>query len=107
MDNRAIAMINGVAVGAGMGMSVMRDLRVAADTARFSTGYVRAGPVPGAGDTYFLPHLVGTAKALELLWTADFIEVPQALELDIVDRVVPADKPAEETYDLARQTADH
>ena len=107
MDNRAIAMINGVAVGAGMGMSVMRDLRVAADTARFSTGYVRVGLVPGDGDTYFLPRLVGTAKALELLWTVDFIEVPQALELDIVNRVVPADKPAEETYALARQTADH
>ena len=97
MDKPVIAMVNGVAVGAGMGMSVMCDLRIAADTARFSTGYVRVGLVPGDGDTYFLPRLVGTAKALELLWTADFIEAPQALELGIVNRVAPADKLAEET----------
>src|SRR5439155_586088 len=106
MDKPVIAMINGVAVGAGMGMSVMCDLRIAADTARFSTGYVRVGLVPGDGDTYFLPRLTGTAKALELLWTADFIEAPKALELGIVNRVVPADKLAEETYALAHQIAD-
>ena len=69
MDKPVIAMVNGVAVGAGMGMCVMCDMRVAADTARFSTGYVRVGLVPGDGDTYFLPRLTGTAKALELLWT--------------------------------------
>jgi 2-(1,2-epoxy-1,2-dihydrophenyl)acetyl-CoA isomerase len=95
MDKPVIAMINGVAVGAGMGMSVMCDLRIAADTARFSTGYVRVGLVPGDGDTYFLPRL-----------TADFIEAPQALELGIVNRVVAADKLAEATYALAHQIAE-
>jgi enoyl-CoA hydratase/carnithine racemase len=101
-----IAMVNGVAVGAGMGMSLMCDLRIASDAARFSTGYVRVGLVPGDGDTYFLPRLIGTARALELLWTADFTEAPQALELGIVNRVVPAAKLAEETYALARRIAD-
>jgi len=106
MDKPVIAMVNGLAVGAGMGMSVMCDLRIAAESARFSTGYVRVGLVPGDGDTYFLPRLTGTAKALELLWTADFIEAPKALELGIVNRVVAADKLAEETYALAHQIAD-
>ena len=92
MDKPVIAMVNGVAVGAGMGMSLMCDMRIASDAARFSTGYVRVGLVPGDGDTYFLPRLIGTARALELLWTADFIEAPKALELGIVNRVVPADK---------------
>ena len=105
MDKPVIAMINGVAVGAGMGMSVMCDLRIAADTARFSTGYVRVGLVPGDGDTYFLPRLTGTAKALELLWTADFIEAPKALELGIVNRVVPADKLMEEALAVAEKIA--
>jgi len=91
MDKPVIAMINGVAVGAGMGMSVMCDLRIAADTARFSTGYVRVGLVPGDGDTYFLPRLVGTAKALEL---------------GIIQRVVPDAQLKEGTYALARQIAD-
>ena len=89
MDKPVIAMVNGLAVGAGMGMCVMCDIRVAAESARFSTGYVKVGLVPGDGDTYFLPRLVGAAKALELLWTADFIEAPEAHRLGIVQRVVP------------------
>jgi len=106
MDKPVIAMVNGLAVGAGMGMCVMCDLRVAAQSARFSTGYVRVGLVPGDGDTYFLPRLVGPAKALELLWTADFIEAPEAHRLGIVQRVVPDATLQEETYALARQIAD-
>jgi enoyl-CoA hydratase/carnithine racemase len=106
MDKPVIAMVNGVAVGAGMGMAVMCDLRIASDAARFSTGYVRVGLVPGDGDTYFLPRLVGSAKALELLWTADFVEAPEAERLGIVNRVVPADRLAEETFALARKIAD-
>src|SRR4026208_700738 len=55
MDKPVIAMVNGVTVGAGMGMSLMCDMRIASDQARFSTGYVRAGPVPGRGGPHLLP----------------------------------------------------
>jgi len=89
MDKPVIAMVNGLA-----------------ESARFSTGYVRVGLVPGDGDTYFLPRLVGAAKALELLWTADFIEAPEAHRLGIVQRVVPDAQLREVTYALARQIAD-
>src|ERR1051326_1942057 len=65
MDKPVIAMVNGLAVGAGMGMCVMCDVRIAAQSARFSTGYVKVGLVPGDGDTYFLPRLVGAAKRSE------------------------------------------
>jgi enoyl-CoA hydratase/carnithine racemase len=106
MDKPVLAMVNGLAVGAGMGMSLMCDVRVASEEARFSTGYVKVGLVPGDGDTYFLPRLVGPAKALELLWTADFIEAADALRLGIVNRVVPAAQLHETTYALARQIAD-
>jgi 2-(1,2-epoxy-1,2-dihydrophenyl)acetyl-CoA isomerase len=106
MDKPVIAMVNGVAVGAGMGMALMCDLRIASEVARFSTGYVRVGLVPGDGDTYFLPRLVGTAKALELLWTAEFVDAAAAERLGIVNRVVPAGRLAEETYALARRIAD-
>ncbi|HXH83919.1 MAG TPA: enoyl-CoA hydratase [Candidatus Tectomicrobia bacterium] len=106
VDKPVIAMVNGLAVGAGMGMCVMCDVRVAAESARFSTGYVRVGLVPGDGDTYFLPRLVGAAKALELLWTADFIEAPEAHRLGIVQRVVPDAELRDATYAFARQLAD-
>jgi enoyl-CoA hydratase/carnithine racemase len=106
MDKPVIAMVNGVAVGAGMGMCLMCDVRIASDEARFSTGYVKVGLVPGDGDTYFLPRLVGTAKALELLWTSDFVDAIHAERLGIVNRVVPAAELTEETYRFARQIAD-
>jgi len=106
VDKPVIAMVNGLAVGAGMGMCVMCDVRMAAESARFSTGYVRVGLVPGDGDTYFLPRLVGPAKALELLWTADFIEAPEALRLGIVQRVVPDAELRDATWAFARQVAD-
>jgi 2-(1,2-epoxy-1,2-dihydrophenyl)acetyl-CoA isomerase len=106
VDKPVIAMVNGLTVGAGMGMSLMCDVRIAAESARFSTGYVRVGLVPGDGDTYFLPRLVGSAKALELLWTADFLEAAEALRLGIVNRVVPDAQLKEATYAFARQIAD-
>ena len=105
MDKPVIAMVNGLAVGAGMGMCVMCDVRFASDEARFSTGYVKVGLVPGDGDTYFLPRLVGAAKALELLWTADFIEAAEALRVGIVQRVVPAAELKAATYAFAEQIA--
>ncbi|MBI2156182.1 MAG: enoyl-CoA hydratase/isomerase family protein [Candidatus Rokubacteria bacterium] len=105
VDKPVIAMVNGLAVGAGMGMCVMCDVRIASDEARFSTGYVRVGLVPGDGDTYFLPRLVGAAKALELLWTADFIDAQEALRLGIVNRVVPHGDLLQQTRAFAAQIA--
>jgi 2-(1,2-epoxy-1,2-dihydrophenyl)acetyl-CoA isomerase len=105
MDKPVLAMVNGLAVGAGMGMCVMCDVRVASDQARFATGYVGVGLVPGDGDTYFLPRLVGSAKALELFWTGDFIDAAEAHRLGIVNRVVPAAELREATYELARRIA--
>jgi enoyl-CoA hydratase/carnithine racemase len=105
MDKPVLAMVNGVAVGAGMGMCLMCDVRVASDQARFATGYVGVGLVPGDGDTYFLPRLVGSAKALELFWTGEFVDAAEALRLGIVNRVVPAADLASATYALAQRIA--
>jgi 2-(1,2-epoxy-1,2-dihydrophenyl)acetyl-CoA isomerase len=105
VDKPVIAMVNGLAVGAGMGMALMCDLRIASEHARFATGYVKVGLVPGDGDAYFLPRLVGTARALELLWTGDFVEAAEAERLGIVNRVVAADRLVEETRALARRIA--
>ncbi len=106
MDKPVIAMVNGVAVGAGMGMALQCDLRIAAEEAKFSTGYVNVGLVPGDGDAFFLPRLVGIAKALELLWTGDFVDAREAERLGIVNKVVPAGDLKQFTYELARRIAD-
>ena len=100
-----IAALNGVAVGAGLDLALMCDLRFAADTARLSEGYIKAGLVPGEGGCYYLPRLVGVAKALELFWTGDFIDAQEALRIGMVNKVYPADKLMEETYNFAGRLA--
>ncbi len=106
IDKPVIAVLNGVAVGAGLDMALMCDIRFAADNARFSEGYVKAGMVPGDGGAYYLPRLVGIAKALELLWTGDFIDAEEAHRIGMVNRVYPADTLLKESYTFAKRLAD-
>ena len=89
LDKPVIAAVNGVAVGAGMDMALMCDMRFMAQSATLSEGYVRVGAVPGDGGCYYLPRLVGRAKALELLLTGDFIDSAEALRIGLVNRVCP------------------
>ncbi|NYE23145.1 enoyl-CoA hydratase/isomerase family protein [Pigmentiphaga litoralis] len=82
-----IAAVNGAAVGAGMDLALMCDLRLGSASARFSEGYIRVGLLPGNGGCYFLPRLVGPARALELLWTGDFVSADEALRIGLVNHV--------------------
>jgi enoyl-CoA hydratase/carnithine racemase len=106
LDKPVIAAINGVAVGAGMGMALMCDMRIIARSARLSEGYIRVGLVPGDGDCYYLPRLVGPAKALELLLTGDFIDAAEAARLGIANHVVNDDDLPAAVNRLARKLAD-
>ena len=97
IDKPVIAAVNGVAVGAGMDMALHADLRVAAESARFAETYVRVGLVPGNGGAWFLPRLIGMPRALEMLWSADFVNANKALEYGLVNKVVPDNKLMDET----------
>jgi enoyl-CoA hydratase/carnithine racemase len=105
LDKPVIAAMNGAAVGAGLDMALMCDLRFAAAGARFSEGYVKVGLIPGDGGTFFLPRLVGVAKALELLWTGDFVNAEEAERIGLVNRVLPPDQLLPGTYEYAARLA--
>jgi 2-(1,2-epoxy-1,2-dihydrophenyl)acetyl-CoA isomerase len=105
LDKPYIAAVNGAAVGAGMDMASMADIRIASDAAKFAMSYVKVGLIPGDGGCYFLPRIVGVAKALELIWTGDFIDPEEAQRIGYVSQVVPADKLLDTTRDFALRLA--
>lgn len=106
LDKPVIAAVNGVATGGGVDIALMCDLRFAARSARFSENYVRMGLIPGAGGAYYLPRLVGTAKALELFWSCDSIDAQEAERIGLVNRVFDDDRLMDETFAFARKLAD-
>lgn len=100
-----IAAVNGVAAGAGFSLALMCDTRIASDQASFVIAYGRIGASPDGGMTYFLPRVVGQARAVELLLTDPLISAAEAKEEGIVAEVVPADRLMEVARERAEELA--
>jgi len=100
-----IAAMRGAAVGAGLDMALLCDMRIAGESVMLSEGYIKVGLVPGDGGAWLLPRIAGSAKAMELLMTGDFVDAKEALRLGMVNRVVPDADVLTVTYDLARKIA--
>jgi enoyl-CoA hydratase len=105
MSKPTIAAINGPAVGAGGSLALACDLRIASAAASFGLVFSRLGLVPDWGGTYFLPRLVGTGKALELILSGDIIDANEAARLGIFNRVVPAEQLDGAARELAKTFA--
>lgn len=84
-----IAAVNGTAAGAGFSLTLPCDLRIAAESATFVMAFVRIGLIPDAASTYFLPRLIGPARAAELMMLGDAIDSQRAHQIGLVSRVVP------------------
>lgn len=92
LDVPVICAINGPAIGAGLDLTCMCDIRIASETATFAESFVRVGIVPGDGGAWLLPRAVGRAKAAEMAFTGEAIDAQQALACGLVSRVVPSDQ---------------
>ncbi|MCZ7526644.1 MAG: enoyl-CoA hydratase-related protein [Acidimicrobiia bacterium] len=87
MGKPSIAAVNGPAIGAGFGLALACDIRLASPAARFGATFIAMGLVPDYGVSYFLPRVVGTSTALELLLTGRMVDAEEARALGIVSRV--------------------
>ncbi|PSR23158.1 MAG: enoyl-CoA hydratase [Sulfobacillus acidophilus] len=105
LEKPTIAMVNGVAAGAGMSLALACDLRIAVVGVRFSQTFVRIGLVPDSGSSYFLPRLIGPARALEMAMTGMMVDDETALQWGLINRLVTDEQLQKETYDLARTLA--
>ncbi len=105
MEKPVIAAINGTAVGAGFDLACACDIRIASDTARFMAAYIHVGLFPGYGGTWLYPRVLGPAKAAELMYTGNFLEVDEAKSLGFVNDVVSGDELIGAAEKMARRIA--
>jgi enoyl-CoA hydratase/carnithine racemase len=106
MPQPTVAALPGPAAGAGLSIALACDLRIAAESAFVTTGFANIGLSGDYGSSFFLTHLVGAAKARELLFLSDRIPAQECARLGIVNRVVPDDRLYDEARALARRLAD-
>ena len=105
LDVPVICAINGPAIGAGLDLTCMCDIRIASEKATFAESFVKVGIVPGDGGAWLLPRAVGMSKAAEMAFTGDSLNAQEALACGLVSRVVAPEKLMEEALNLANKIA--
>jgi 2-(1,2-epoxy-1,2-dihydrophenyl)acetyl-CoA isomerase len=105
VEKPVIAAINGVAAGGGVNLALACDIRIASEKARFAQVFTRRGVHPDWGGIYFLPRLVGYAKAAELIFSGEVIDAQEAYKLGMVNKLVPHDQLLEEVRKMAERMA--
>ena len=89
MDKPVIAALNGSAAGYGLDLALGADIRVMAQSAKLAASYAKRGVLPESGGTWYLPRMLGWAKAAELIFTGRTLNAAQSLEIGLVNKVVP------------------
>jgi 2-(1,2-epoxy-1,2-dihydrophenyl)acetyl-CoA isomerase len=100
-----IAAIHGYAIGIGLTLPLNCDIRIVAEGTKLNTMFLRVGLVPEFGSSYLLPRIIGLAKACELVYLPRMVDAQEALEIGLVNRVVPADRLMAEAMALAETLA--
>ncbi|WP_129782407.1 crotonase/enoyl-CoA hydratase family protein [Peristeroidobacter soli] len=102
-----IAAVNGHAIGAGLDLACMCDIRIASEHAKFAESFIKLGIIPGDGGAWLLPRVIGMSRAAELAFTGDMIDAQQALAFQLVSRIVPHDQLMSAAKELAGRIAQH
>jgi enoyl-CoA hydratase/carnithine racemase len=105
VETPTIAAVNGPAIGAGCDLALMCDMRTASEKAIFGETFINIGLIPGDGGAYFLPRIVGMARACELSFTGEIIDAPHALKIGLINDMVSHEKLMETTKKLAEKIA--
>ena len=105
MYKPTLASLHGPVYGAGVGIALACDMRLAAESTRFSVAFVKIGLMPDAGVTYFLPRIVGLGRAIEMSMLGDAVDAEEAYRIGLVNRVVPDEMLMEETAAFAKRLA--
>ena len=105
MDAPVIAAVNGSAGGAGLSLALFADLVIAAESAKFTLAYTRAGLSPDGGSTFFLPRMIGVRRALEMALTNRVLTAKEALEWGMITKVVADAQLQAEANAMATQLA--
>lgn len=100
-----VAAVNGPAIGAGLDLACMCDIRIAAKNAKFAESFVKLGIIPGDGGAWFLPRVIGMPRASLMTLTGDTIDAATALEYGLVHQVVPAESLIDTAKDIASRIA--
>lgn len=105
LDVAVIAAVNGPAVGAGLDLACMCDIRIASEKATFAESFVKVGIVPGDGGAWLLPRVVGMSKASEMALTGEALNAQEALACGLVSRVAAPEQLMEAAHTVARKIA--
>ena len=105
LNKPTIAAVNGVAAGAGMGLALACDMRVGCENSRFKTVFIERSLSPDSGLSWFLPRIVGSSRAFDLVYTSRAVDAEEAYRIGLLDRLTTAENLLGEAVDLANQIA--
>ena len=105
LNKPTIAAVNGVAAGAGMGLALACDMRVGCENTRFKTVFIERSLSPDSGLSYFLPRIVGSSRAFDLVFTSRTVDAEESYRLGLLDRLTTSENLMGEAMELAKQIA--
>ena len=105
IEKPIVAALHGPVYGAGLGIALACDLRVAAESVKFSVAFIKIGLIPDAGVSFFLPRIIGLGRAMEMSMLGEALEAEEAHRVGLVNRVVPDERLEEEVAEYAEQLA--